>query len=77
MDRIDLISGEVERIELDGYGETFNPPDLATALWQQPLREPLDPVGTTDPRVPWRWGGLAALLLGVAYVVRRVRVTAA
>lgn len=77
VDRVDLESGTTERVELDGYGETFNPPDLATALWQQPLRDPLDPVGTTDPRVPWRWGVLVVLLLGVAYVVRRVRVTAA
>lgn len=78
VDRVDLQSRTAERVELEGYGEILNAPELATALWQQPLREPLDPVGTADPRAPWRWGVLVVvLLLGLAYVVRRVRVTPA
>ncbi|MGB0101586.1 MAG: hypothetical protein WBP61_15010 [Nocardioides sp.] len=60
---VDVVTGEVETIDLRGYGEQLNAPYLASALWQQPLVAPVAPEGTTDPRRPWRWFSLALLVL--------------
>jgi hypothetical protein len=72
---VDVVTGEAQRIDLAGSGRHFNAPMLANALWQQPLRTPVAPSGTTDPRVPWRWAALALLLLAGAgaVAVRRRR----
>jgi hypothetical protein len=69
---VDVETGEAQRIDLAGAGRQLNAPVLANALWQEPLRTPVEPSGTTDPRRPWRWSALA-LMLGVAgaLVVRR------
>ena len=70
---VDVVSGDVEELDLAGYGEPMNAPLLATALWRNPLVEPAEPDGTTDPRRPFRWGGgaLLALLAGASLLRRR------
>lgn len=66
------MTGEAQRIDLEGSGRQINAPLLANALWQQPLRTPVELSGTTDPRAPRRWAVLALLLAGAgAFVVRR------
>ena len=60
---VDVVTGEVESIDLSGHGEQMTSPYLATELWQQPLVAPVEPDGTTDPRTWWRWVGGAALVL--------------
>ena len=68
-----MVTGDVEELDLAGYGEPMNAPLLATDLWRNPLGEPAEPDGTTDPRRPYRWGGgaLLALLAGASLVRRR------
>ncbi|MFS3128562.1 hypothetical protein ACLM5J_09170 [Nocardioides sp. Bht2] len=71
---IDITDGSYQTLDLTGAGELLNPAQLASGLWAQPLREPEAPIGTSDPRRPWRWVGLfafAALLAGGAAVLRR------
>lgn len=70
---VDVVTGDVEELDLAGYGEPMNVPLLATDLWRNPLGEPAEPDGTTDPRRPFRWGGgaLLALLAGSLLVRRR------
>jgi hypothetical protein len=71
---VDVVSGEVEAIDLAGYGEQMNAPHLAGALWQQPLITPVAPDGTTDPRTPWRWFSGAVLAVfggGLLFFWRR------
>jgi hypothetical protein len=60
---VDVVTGEVEAIDLAGYGDQVNAPQLAGALWAQPLITPVAPHGTTDPRRPWRWVSCAVLAL--------------
>lgn len=64
---VDVETGQVERIDLAGYGEQLNAPYLADALWQQPLLIPVEPEGTTDPRRPWQW--VSGVLLATFAVV--------
>jgi hypothetical protein len=59
---VDIVTGEVERIDMTGYGKQMNAPYLAGALWQNPLAGPVEPEGTSDPRRPWRWAGAVALV---------------
>lgn len=67
---VDVVTGEVEAIDLAGYGDQVNAPQLAGALWAQPLITPVAPDGTTDPRRPWRWvSGAVLLLLGGLFLV--------
>lgn len=71
---VDVVSGDVEAVDMAGHGDQVNAPYLAGALWQQRLLTPVEPEGTTDPRRPWRWGGAGVLLAGVgALLVRRRR----
>ena len=72
---VDVVTGEVEAVDLGGYGEQVNAPYLAGALWQQPLVRPVGPDGTTDPRELWRWfsGALLVLIAGALLVRRRGR----
>ena len=72
---VDVVTGEVEGLDLGGYGEQVNAPQLAGALWRQPLLEPVGPDRTTDPRRPWRWVACAFLVLfgGVLLVLWRRR----
>ena len=70
---VDIVTGDVEEVDLAGYGEQINAPYLADALWQQPLGRPAEPESTTDPRRPWRWAGAAALVAALgAVLVRRL-----
>jgi hypothetical protein len=70
---VDVVTGDVEELDLSGYGEPMNAPLLAADLWRNPLGEPAEPDGTTDPRRPFRWGGgaLLALLAGASLLRRR------
>jgi hypothetical protein len=69
---VDVVTGDVEEVDMAGYGDQVNAPHLAGTLWQQPLVTPVEPEGTTDPRRPWRWGGAAALVAaGGALLMRR------
>lgn len=69
---VDIVTGEVEEIDLAGHGDQVNAPYLAEGLWQQPLAAPEEPEGLTDPRRPWRWsGGAAVLALGGGFLWRR------
>jgi hypothetical protein len=70
---VDVESGEAQRIDLAGAGRPLNAPVLANALWQEPLRTPVEPSGTTDPRAPWRWAALALMLTGAGALVVRHR----
>lgn len=73
---VDIVSGEVEALDLAGAGEQINTPTFATALWQQPLIAPAEQQGTSDPRTPWLWAGaVLVILLGAALLVvwRRAR----
>jgi hypothetical protein len=72
---VDVVTGDVEELDLAGYGEPMNAPLLATDLWRNPLAAPAEPDGTTDPRRPLRWGGVAllALLAGASLLRRRRR----
>ncbi len=72
---VDTVTGEAQRIDLEGSGRQINAPLLANALWQQPLRTPVEPSGTTDPRAPRRWAALALLLAGAGALVVRRRTT--
>lgn len=74
---VDVVTGEYEILDLAGQGEPFNPPLLAADLWRNPLAEPAEPEGTSDPRAPYRWGGGALLLLAVGGLVLRRRRTRA
>jgi hypothetical protein len=72
---VDVVTGEVVELDMDGYGEQLNVPLLAADLWQTELRAPPEPDGTTDPRRPYRWGGGAVLgLLAGSIFLRRRRV---
>lgn len=73
---VDVVTGDVVELAMAGQGEPVNVPLLAAALWQNPLTEPAEPTGTTDPRRPYYWGGgvLALALGGVVLVRRRQRV---
>lgn len=69
---VDVVTGEVVEQSLAGSGKQLHPPLLAGDLWQHPLAPAVAPVGTTDPRRPWRWGGGALLVaLAGALVLRR------
>lgn len=71
---VDITDGSHEVIDMSGSGDQTNTPLLATDLWAEPLRKPADPIGTSDPRRPWRWAGLLlfiALLGGGATLLRR------
>ena len=71
---VDIVTGEAVRVDLAGYGTTFNAPLLATDLWQSPLGTPVEPSGRSDPRRPFRWAGGALVALLAAYVlIRRLR----
>jgi hypothetical protein len=70
---VDVETGEAERVDMAGHGRQINAPLLAGALWQQPLRAPAEPSGTTDPRGPWRWAALALLLAAAGAIVVRHR----
>jgi hypothetical protein len=72
---VDVETGEAQRVDIAGHGRQLNAPLLAGALWQQPLRAPAEPSGTTDPRGPWRWAALALLLAGAGAIVVRHRST--
>jgi hypothetical protein len=72
---VDVETGEAQRVDMAGHGRQLNAPLLAGALWQQPLRAPAEPSGTTDPRGPWRWAALALLLAGAGAIVVRHRST--
>ncbi|MEQ6900231.1 hypothetical protein [Nocardioides sp. YIM 152588] len=76
---VDTTDGGVETIDLAGSGDQVNTPVLALDLWAEPLRDPVAPVGTSDPRRPWRWVGLGVfvgLLAGGAVLLRRADRTA-
>jgi hypothetical protein len=70
---VDIVTGDVDEVDLAGDGEQLNAPYLAGALWSQPLGAPAEPRGTADPRRPWRWGGggVFVVALGVLLVRRR------
>jgi hypothetical protein len=70
---VDVVTGDVEELDLAGHGEPMNAPLLAADLWQNPLGAPVEPDGTTDPRRPFLWGGgaLLALLAGTLLLRRR------
>lgn len=71
---VDITDGSFETIDMAGAGDQWNTPHLATDLWSKPLRAPVDPTRTNDPRRPWRWAGLClfvALLGGGASLLRR------
>lgn len=70
---VDITDGEVETIDLAGYGEQMNTPVLATALWQRPFRPAAEPTSTADPRGPWRWASLAIPSAGLLVVLLRRR----
>jgi len=70
---VDIVTGDVEAVDMAGYGDQVNAPYLASALWQQQLGTPVEPEGTTDPRRPWRWGGAAVLVAAVGAVLVRRR----
>lgn len=63
---VDVVTGDVVELDMAGYGKPLNAPLLAADLWRNPLGAPVEPDGTTDPRLPFRWGGgaLLALLAG-------------
>lgn len=71
---VDITTGDARTIDLNGKGKTLNPPLLASALWQEPLKAPVVPSGTSDPRRTYYGvaGGLVLLLaLGGAFRRRR------
>lgn len=69
---VDIVSGDVDEVDMGGYGDQLNAPYLAGALWQHPLGTPEGPQETTDPRRPWRQGGAGALAAaGGILLVRR------
>jgi hypothetical protein len=70
---VDVVTGDVARIDMTGQGEILNTPLLAADLWRNPLGTPAEPEGTTDPRAPYRWAGgvLLALLAGTLVLRRR------
>jgi len=70
---VDITDGSHEVIDMAGYGKQVNTPNLATALWSEPMRAPRSPTGTTDPRRPWRWAGftVSVLMLGGVVLARR------
>lgn len=71
---VDITDGSHETIDMAGSGDQINTPLLATGLWAEPLRPPVSPTGTSDPRRPWRWAGLVlfvALLGGGTSLLRR------
>lgn len=72
---VDITDGSVETFDLGGSGEQINDPLLATNLWAEPLREPVAPTDTNDPRQWGRWAGailFLVLLGGGAIGLRRV-----
>jgi MYXO-CTERM domain-containing protein len=74
---VDVVTGDVERVDLTGQGEILNAPLLAADLWRSPLATPAEPEGTTDPRAPYRWaGGVLMAVLAGAWVLRRRRTQA-
>ncbi len=73
---VDVETGESERVDLAGEGQTFNAPRIATGLWQEPLRTPEPRTGTSDPRRFAWWASplvIAALLAYVVGVTRPLR----
>lgn len=74
---VDVVTGDVVEVDLDGYGRSFNAPLLAGDLWANDLRAPTAPHGTTDPRRPYRWGAGGVAVVGLAglglVLVRRRR----
>ena len=71
---VDVATGHVVRVDLGGAGGSINAPLLAEALWNEPLREPVDQTGRTDPRAPVRGGAAYALVgagVGGLLVLRR------
>lgn len=76
---VDITDGSVETLDLGGSGEQINDPLLATDLWTKPLREPVAPTETNDPRRLGRWVGLVLFVFlvgGGAAGFRRVDRTA-
>lgn len=76
---VDITDGSVETLDMGGSGDQINDPLLATDLWTKPLREPVAPTATNDPRRLGRWVGLVlfVVLLGAgAAGLRRVDRTA-
>lgn len=71
---IDVVTSNVDTIDMTGYGKVLNAPLLAADLWRYPLATPAEPAGTTDPRTPALWAG-GALLAVLALIVggRRLR----
>lgn len=73
---VDVVTGEVTELDLAGHGEPLNAPLLAADLWLQPMADPPEPDGTTDPRRPLRYiagAGLFASVVGGLLLVRRRR----
>lgn len=71
---IDVVTGDVDELDMAGYGRPLNAPLLAADLWRNPLGAPVEPDGTTDPRLPFRWvGGAVLALLAGALLLRRRR----
>lgn len=70
---VDITDGSYDTLDLAGSGEQVNTPQFATALWAKPLRPPVAPTGTTDPRRPWLWAGsfILVALLGVGALLLR------
>lgn len=68
---VDIVTGEVDKVEMKGAGEIYNAPLLASDLWQNPRVAPPDRDGLSDPRTPYLWGGgaLLALVAGTAAVL--------
>lgn len=71
---VDVVTGAVQRLDLDGYGDQLNGPILAGDLWANPLADARPPEHTSDPRAPWRWAGAGVLALGLGgLLVVRIR----
>lgn len=71
---VDIVTGDVDTLDMAGYGKLLNAPLLAADLWQNPLTTPAEPTETTDPRAPFRWAGgtlLAVLALATGAMLLR------
>ncbi len=70
---VDVATGDVEGIDMAGYGDQVNAPHLAEALWQQPLVTPVQPEATTGPAASLAGGGAAVLVVAAGALMGRRR----
>ncbi|WP_156464835.1 hypothetical protein [Aeromicrobium sp. Root495] len=76
VEEVDVVTKKVRGIDLAGQVSPLERPILARGLWEEPLKAPVVPGGTDDPRFVLYGiaGGLVALLaLGGAFSRRRPR----